>query len=184
MCLCCCIILLFKLSNTRIAKQLKQITAPLQALIISLSIYTVYIYLYNCRHLQLSVCMWGYESIKQCTGWNNLACTLQSSRKQLCARGHSEWALPYCEQAFNGFLTLVITEKECGHYGLKTNWPDETSSNDVVHSLYYCTHKHPPTPRSPDKHIPVLLNDNKAAPFESISTKTCPFWDILKATMH
>lgn len=159
----------FKLSNTKIA-------APLQALIISLSIYTVYIYLYHCRHLQLSVCMWGDESVKQCIGWNNLACTLQSSRKQLCARGHSEWALTYCEQAFNGFLTLVITEKECGHCGLKTNWPDETSSNDVVHPLHCCTHKHPPSPRSPDKHIPVLLNDNKAAPdvlFETFWRPPC-----------
>ncbi len=135
-----------------------------------------YIYHFNikvstCKHLQHSVpvSIWllkGDASIKWCTGWNNLACTLQSSRKQLCARGHSVWALPHREQAFNGFLTLVITEEDYGHCGLKTNWPDETSSNNVGHPLYHGTHKHA-LPLDPLTSISLRswITTTKAAPF-------------------
>lgn len=153
--------MLFKLSST---------TTQLHRHHVCLCMYAVYFHLYNCRRLQ--PLFWGGGSMKWSTGWNNLARTLRSSRKQLCAGGHFEWAHQNCEQAFNGFLTLAITEKERGYCGLKRNWPDETYSDGVVLLLYYCTHKYPPTPASPDKCTSVLLNDNKAA---SSSTKTVLF---------
>lgn len=37
-----------------------------------------------------------------------------------CLGGYIELALPKCEWAFNGFLTLALTE-ECGHGVLQTD---------------------------------------------------------------
>lgn len=111
----------------------------------------------------LALCVWNRllrgDACMKYTGWNNLACTLQSSRKQLCTAGHSCWALPHWEQAFNGFLTLVITEENRGHCDLKTNWPDETSCSNVFHPLYCgtCIHVLPHTPRPPWHVFPCAL---------------------------
>lgn len=55
--------------------------------------------------------------------------------ENIVAGGHFERALPRAKQAFNGFLTSVITKDDWGQRGLGTNWPDETVAGSLfMHS--------------------------------------------------
>lgn len=57
-----------------------------------------------------------------------------SQAENTVAMEHSERALPRGQQAFNGFLTLVITKEDSGQCGLGTKWPDETVAGTLFMS--------------------------------------------------